>query len=51
MSVWSLATYSNGVIKFPKVEAVQVVFRSDIDIRNADGIRIVGADIFLREFI
>ena len=36
--------------KFPKVEAVQVVFRSDIDIRNADGIRIVGADIFLREF-
>lgn len=37
--------------RFPKVEAVQVVFRSDIDIRNADGIRIVGADIFLRKFI
>ena len=40
--------------KFPSVEAVQVVqvvYQTDIDIRNKDSIRVVSANRFLREFV
>jgi predicted AAA+ superfamily ATPase len=37
--------------KFPAVEAVQVVYQTDIDIRNKDNIRVVSANRFLREFV
>jgi predicted AAA+ superfamily ATPase len=37
--------------KFPEVEAVQVVYKGEIDVRNSVGIRIVSADIFLRELV
>jgi predicted AAA+ superfamily ATPase len=37
--------------KFPKVEAVQVVYHANQDLRNKDDIRIVSAATFLNEFV
>jgi len=37
--------------KFPKVDAVQVVYHANQDLRNKDDIRTVSAATFLNEFV